>query len=132
MGVTVEYEQDIRDGVFEVVTRGPADIEVFGALLREMVEHPAWTPGSTFIHDHTALEAESMTTDEVRRIADNCEVLRGEIGPALCAVIVPEDLVFALSRMWEAYVDGRWDAVSRVMRSRDEALAWIAEQAAER
>ena len=123
----MQYELRREPGYFHVLTRGPADAAVFDAYLAEMVAHPEWVPGTPFIADHTSLDAEPLTMDGLRSIADGCAALREEIGRAKVAVLVPEDLEYGMARQWFAFVSERWDATSKLFRNHADAIAWFRE-----
>jgi hypothetical protein len=47
------------------------------------------------------------------------------VGQARCATVAPRDVQYGLVRMWEVFVEGRWDVIHQAFRSRDEAVSWL-------
>jgi len=50
---------------------------------------------------------------------------KDQLGKTKLALLVARDLEFGLAKMWQVFVDEKWDVISRVFRSRDEAITWL-------
>ena len=112
-------------GLFIGETSGDAVVETFRDLLDAMLDHDEWQPGTPWMHDHTDLNAAPLTVEGIQQIADLCAERRTRIGDGKCAIVLTADLEYGLGRMWAAYVESRWDAVTVIFRTRDEARAWL-------
>ena len=121
----MEYEVALRDGIFEVVTRGDAEVMKFREYLDETFRHESWKPGMPVLHDHSDLNSGPLTVDDISRIADFCAESRRDFGHSKLAVVLRRDVEFGLARMWETFIEDRWDATAGVFRSRDEAVRWL-------
>jgi hypothetical protein len=121
----MKYELNYREGFFEVKTYGDAEPGGIKEFLESMVAHEKWKPATSFLVDHSELNFGPLTVDEVRDIADVCARLRAELGQARCASVTPRDVQYGLVRMWEVFVDDRWDVIHQAYRSRDEAVSWL-------
>ncbi len=121
----MKYELNYREGFFELTTDGDADPEGIKEFLDPLLAHEKWKTGTPFLVDHSELNLGHLTVNEVRNIADVTVRPRAELGQARCATVAPRDEQYGLVRMWEVFVEGRWDVIHRVFRSRDEAVSWL-------
>ena len=121
----MRYELNYREGFFEVKTYGDAEPGGIKEFLDSMLAHEKWKPGTPFLVDHSELNFEHLTVNEVNAIADVCARLRAELGQARCATLAPHDEQYGLVRMWEVFSGSRWDVIHDVFRSRDEAVSWL-------
>lgn len=113
------------NGFLEVRTLGNAELGGLANMVDELLSHPHWEPGGKLLVDHSELNAGPITVDEVRVLADKVTQVRERFGHARCAHLVARSLEFGLVRMWEAYVEGRWDTVTMCFRSRVDAISWL-------
>ena len=121
----MDFELHYRDGIFEVVTHGDAEVVKFREYLDRTASHEHWSPGAPVLHDHSDLNSGPLTVGDVARIADYCAASRNDFGRSKVAVVLSRDLEYGLARMWGALVDGKWDAIPNLFRSRDEAVLWL-------
>ncbi len=121
----MDYELAVRNGIFEVVTRGDAEVLKFKEILDATFGHERWKPGMPYLFDHSDLDSGPLTVNDVRRIADFCADRKKEFGYSRLAVVLRRDVEFGLARMWGVFVDGRWDAIVSIFRSRDKAVQWL-------
>ena len=121
----MEYEIYQHDELVEVVTHGDADLVVFQNFLNEIIKHPNWKPGFPILIDHSDLNGKTLTVNGMQKLADMIHVARIELGSSHMAIIVPGDLIFGLGRMWQVYSDGKWNGVSEVFRTKEEAVDWL-------
>jgi hypothetical protein len=120
-----------RSGFLEVQTSEDANLIDMLEMLAAVISHSDFRAGANLLIDHTRLNAGPMTAADVHAAADKVSALRAEIGRMRCAHLVSRDLEFGLVRMWEAYVDGRWDGSAECFRSRLEAISWLGADRAE-
>ena len=121
----MKYEIKEHEDFIEVVTSGDADLAGFRAFLTEVLGLATWEPGTHLLIDHTDLNSGTLTVNDVDQLASLASEARAALGPLRLATLAGRDLEFGLSRMWETYVENRWDGVTNVFRSRDEAIDWL-------
>jgi hypothetical protein len=123
----LEYRVKNFGNYFEIKISGPAKLEIYAEFLDAVLEHEEWRPGSPLLVDETDLDTSPLTIGEVQEIAEMCAQRSAKIGKSKCALVVSRNLEFGMVRMWGAFVDGKWDVQPNLFRSRDEAIAWLAE-----
>lgn len=64
-----------------------------------------------------------FTMDELRSIAEYGKMTFSQ--PNKAAIVAPQDLAFGEMRAFEVYREQRGLAAARVLRTRQEALAWL-------
>ena len=121
----MKYEVRYDDEFFEVTTHGDAEPGGFEEFIDLLLGHEKWKPGTAFLVDHSELNAGPLTVAEVHNIADMCVRRRAQFGRARCALLVRRDLEYGLARMWEVFVEGKWDVTANLFRSRNEAILWL-------
>lgn len=121
----MKYEVRYDDEFFEVTTHGDAELERFEDFIDLLLGHEMWKPGTAFLVDHSELNAGPLTVEEVRGIAKVCEKRRAEFGQAKFALLVSRELEYGMARMWETYVEDKWDVTTKLFRSPDEACSWL-------
>ncbi|MES2309560.1 MAG: hypothetical protein V4507_11960 [Verrucomicrobiota bacterium] len=122
MKFTLKQEQEI----FEVITTGEAELQVFSDFLDALISHPHWKPGSFILVDHSDLNASTLTSADVKTISRYCADRRLPFGNGKCAIVLARDLEFGLARMWHVFMDENpWDMNHQLFRSRVEALEWL-------
>ncbi len=79
------------------------------------------------IGDFRLVEKVDISSMDIRRISER-DIRTSKINPQLItAVVAGKDVVFGLSRMWQAYSDNP-STITSVFRSMDEAEQWVKEQ----
>ena len=121
----MEYEIHQRNGFVEVVTHGDANVAVFQEFLNEVLRHQDWKPGYPILIDHSDFNAGPLTVDGMVKLANMIAAARAELGTSRMAIIVPGDLKYGLGRMWQVYIEGKWNGVSEVFRSREVGINWL-------
>jgi hypothetical protein len=123
----VEFNIQYHDGLFEVKTSGDAEFEKFRDILETLVTHEKWKPGTSFLINHTELNAATLTKDDMLNIARLNGQYSAKLGQAKCAHLLARDLEFGLARMWESFVENEWDVTEKLFKSRDEAIIWLSD-----
>jgi hypothetical protein len=123
----MEYEIHQTSKFVEVVTHGDGEATVFQELLSEVFALKDWKPGTPILIDHSDFNAGPLTVGEMSALADMIDSVRVELGSLRMAILVAGDLEFGLGRMWEVFVEDKWDGASEVFRSREDAMRWLAE-----
>jgi hypothetical protein len=126
MQYTIEFGGDPQD--VTITTSGVAEPAVFTRYLEEFLADARFRPGMAVLIDHSALDARSLSTADLRTIADGVLSRDDLIGASVVAVVASDSLTFGLARMWEAFT-ATSQLRSRIFYSRDEALAWLRDPA---
>lgn len=121
----MEFSISFSNGIFELETSGEATLLGYVELFDTLLAHEHWQPGSLVLSEELGLDTTAVETKDIVAIANACGAKRKEIGAAKFAILVPPGLVYGINRMWEAYVEDRWDAETHVFSNRDEAMAWL-------
>ena len=121
----MEFIAQCHDGFFEVKTFGDAEVEKFREVLESLVTHEKWKPGTPFLINHTDLNSAPLTSDDMMKIAGINAQYSAKIGKSKCAHLLARDLEFGMARMWEVFVQDKWDVSACSFRSRDDAIAWL-------
>ena len=121
----MEYKILQHDGFVEVLTVGDAEPSVFQEFVQEVLRLDKWNPGTPILTNHTELNAGPLTISEVHELANIAATFRAELGRCRMASLVGRDLEFGLARMWEVFVEDRWDGETHVFRERADAVDWL-------
>jgi hypothetical protein len=94
----------------------------------KMYETPQLTAAIAFqLCDFTDVEGFNISSEEIQAVAKQ-DRKAASINPNMLVALVGEkDLIFGLSRMWEAYV-GEASMETRVFRTLEEARDWLASE----
>ncbi len=121
MEFTIQY----NEGFFEIRTSGDADFQKFRDITEALVTHDRWEPGKSFLMNHTKLNPETLTSDHMRSIAECNAQYSAKVGLSRCALLVTSDVAYGMGRVWEVFVEKKWDVTEKLFRSRDEAIEWL-------
>ena len=121
MDFTLRYS----GGLIEIKISGAANPMMYSDALDALFIQDKWKPGTPILLDETEMDASLLTVNDVRTIAEICIRRSTEFGPARCAIFVSRDLEYGMNRMWMVFVEGKWEVVVDLFRSRDEAIAWL-------
>lgn len=83
--------------------------------------------------DYSDITKFEVSTSELETIASQNEKASEYLTDGMIAVVATNDLVFGISRMWEALVENtglQWEIV--VLRAKEDAEAWIQERVKEK
>ena len=81
--------------------------------------------------DHTAVPEEKIDTGSLQAMATRTKETLDLMPDAIVAIVAPNDVLFGLSRMWQIQAE-QPGLVSRITRTREEALAWLQEELEQR
>ncbi|MFC1868992.1 hypothetical protein ACFL0H_12785 [Thermodesulfobacteriota bacterium] len=121
----MKHEMHYNDGFFEVKTYGDAEPDGFRDIIDHLLAHANWKPGTTFLVNHSELNSGPLSVDDVESIAQMSVRPGAQWGQARCALLVARDLEYGMARMWEVFVEGKWDVIEHLFRSRDKAISWL-------
>ena len=121
----MEHSITPRDGYLEVKLTAKPTPDAFTEYFNALVSHKYWESGSLVLTDETKLDGSTITVQEVRDITEICGKYSSELGQVRTAILVARDIEYGMIRMWDVFVEGKWDVEARLFRSRDEALAWL-------
>ena len=95
-------------------------------------EHVARNPEIRYLlADHSAIPEERVDSASIRALAQRSGRTLELIPAGFVAIVAPNDVLFGLSRMWEIQAE-QPGLVARVVRSREEAVAWLRDELARR
>jgi hypothetical protein len=93
-----------------------------------MHEEVLANPGIRYLLvDHGAIAEEKVDVASLRNLASRTGRFLEIIPDGMVAIVAPNDVLYGLSRMWEALVE-QPGLVSRVVRTREEAVAWLRQE----
>jgi hypothetical protein len=121
----MEFRIEFSGDYCLATTTGDANAEGFSELLNSVFTHGSWRPGKSLVVDHSALIADALTSDDIKRMADRSVRNHSMSEIAMHAIIAPRDLQFGLGRMWMSYVEYESKAAINVFRTRKEAINWV-------
>lgn len=121
----MEYKLLQHEGFVEVLTDGDADVSVFKEFMQEVLSLDSWKPGTPLLTNHTKLNSGPITIGQVHELASLAATLRAELGRTRMASLVGRDVEFGLARMWEVFVEDKWDGETHVFRERAAAVDWL-------
>ena len=103
----MDYVIDFDDGPADVVltTSGDAAADRFDAMIQELVAHPRFRPSLVILVDHTRLNLNALSNDDVRHVAETTRAVADALQSAFLVIVTPSVVGFGLSRMWQALVD---------------------------
>jgi hypothetical protein len=121
----MKYEVHYHDGFFEIKTYGDAEPVRFREVLDHLLAHEKWKPNTAILFNHSKLNAGPLTVDDIHNNAKSSVRSRVQLGQARLAILVARDLEYGMARMRTGFVEGKWDVIENVFRSRDEAISWL-------
>ena len=119
---TIEFSGSPQD--VTITTSGRASRAGLVGFVQDLVDDPRYQPGMFVLVDHLALDASTMTGDDVRAQAERVINLEEELGPCKLAIVVPTPLAFGYARMYELHT-AETQIHSRVVYTRIDGLAWL-------
>jgi hypothetical protein len=111
----------------EVSTHGVANITALIEMLHRIAELCGQEKSANILVDHSALDASSLTMNNIDTLSRITASLKDTFKKRKCAHVVAEDLQFGLVRAWEIMVEikGFTDMKKRLFKNRDEAIEWV-------
>ena len=122
MEYTIEFSGSPQD--VTITTSGPASRAGLVGFVQDLVDDPRYRPGMFVLVDHLALDASTITGDDMRAQAERVINLEEELGPCKLAIVVPTPLAFGYARMYELHT-AETQIHSRVVYTRTDGLAWL-------
>jgi hypothetical protein len=119
---TIEFSGSPQD--VTITTSGAASREGLVGFVQDLVDDPRYRPGMFVLVDHLALDATTITGDDMRAQAERVINLEEELGPCKLAIVVPTPLAFGYARMYELHT-AETQIHSRVVYTRTDGLAWL-------
>src|SRR5215467_13199334 len=92
------------------------------SMMNRGLKDPDFDPSFADITDFTKITKIKVSDDDIRELAQ-----RNVFSPhSRRAIVVPNDVIFGLARMYEILRDLQGETGIRVFRTLDEALDWVA------
>ena len=124
----MDYDIEFTEsGPFDVVvtTSGKATAAEMAAGRRRVLDDPRFRPGMSLLVDHSLLDNSDITRAEVQRAAETLGRDRDTSGLGSIAMVAQTSLNFGLARMFETFAGEELEDAVTVVRSREEAEAWL-------
>jgi hypothetical protein len=125
MDVTIEFV----DGPFDAVVTsvGVGTVAELEAADRLLYADPRWRSGINVLYDHTGLVPSGQATgSDIRALAERDSLPDRHRLVGHVAVVAASDTVYGLARMWLAQLDPAIAERTTVVRTVEEAYAWLA------
>jgi hypothetical protein len=101
------------------------DPDKYTKVFDTLFAHDEWKPGTPLLVDESDLRADNFTIAGLQAIAVTCTNRGVEFGATRMAMYVSRDLEYGPNRMWHIFIEGNWDVIGNVFRSRGEAMTWL-------
>jgi hypothetical protein len=121
----MKYEVHYHDGFFEIEAYGNAEPVRFREVLDLLLAHEKWKPGTAILLNNSELNAGPLTVSDIYYMAGSFVRSRVQLGQARMAILVARELEYGMARMRMGFVEGKWDVIENVFRSRNEAISWL-------
>jgi len=115
-----------RDNYFLLTVTGVIDTGAMVEMIKSLLAHDAWVPGTPVLVDESDMDASEATVANIKDIVNACGEGSERFGRARVAILVSRDMEYGMNRMWMAFVDGKWDVQCNLFRSEKDARAWLA------
>lgn len=117
---------DQSNGLFLITTEGDATVEGIIAFLDDIVAHPLWRSGMSILLDHRNLSISNISAKGVEQVSDYFAGLNQSLGNGKIALVMTRDVDFGMARAWEIMTSDRTNMRINILRSMENAQAWIA------
>ena len=129
----MEYSIEFVDGPFDAVVTavGVGSVAELEEADRALFSDPRWRPGINVLYDHRGLLPSGRATGtDIRALAerDSLPTARRLVGHV--AVVAESDTIYGLARMWLAQLEPTIAERTTVVRTVEDAHAWLAEASA--
>ena len=125
MKYTIEFADDPPH--VTVTTSGTAQAVEIISCLEQIVSDPRFRTRMTVLLDNSVLDPSSLSVADLHAIARFTVSLGDRLKHAVFAHVISTSLGFGLTRMYHALADQAASGPSRVFRTREEAIAWLAD-----
>ena len=125
MEFTIEFGGELQD--VTITTFGIADVDGSRRLYAALASDPRYRSGMLILTDHSALEMSRLSDLDLERIAAVISESDWSLPPHAVAIVASNPETHLRAREAVAHLGGS-QTNRRVFSSRDEALAWLAEQ----
>jgi hypothetical protein len=125
----MEHSIEFVDGPFGVVvtSAGVGSIAELEAADRALYADPRWRPGINILYDHSRLVPSGRATgSDIRALAERDSLPTAHRLVGHVAVVAESDGIYGLARMWLAQLDPTIAERTTVVRSVEDAYAWLA------
>jgi hypothetical protein len=133
----MEFEIEFRNAAdevgvdVEIALSGTATPELFYELVETLGRDPRYRAGLRMLVDVSAFDVTSLTDEQLEGVAEQALERDWFHPPAAVAIVAPGKRLGAAARAYRAHLGGS-RSNRQVFDTRDEAVAWLAAQAAVR
>jgi len=121
----IKFEHD--GSLVTITASGEPTYAGFETYINELIDSPAWYPGTTVLCDFRELMIKNLSGNEIRSIVNVHKPYMNRIGNSKVAVVVSRRVDFGLVRMWEILAEDIFPQ-HRGFYTIEEALKWINEE----
>ena len=123
--MTYDYHFDERYPLVYINVKGKDSFSGHIERINRVTSDSKWAPGHNVLIDFTGTTEFEVSNRELEGVAAAQESRNVVIGDGKLAVVAPEDIIFGLTRMWEALVETRTSMEIHVFRNREDAVRWL-------
>jgi hypothetical protein len=110
-----------------VITGGRMNAEDFIAMAESLLQHPACLPNVNVIFDHTALEFDHVSIEDLQRIRAFHMSNEERIGSGKSAIVVKAGLSGEWIKLWIRGEKIKTKNKVRIFENCSDALSWLKE-----
>lgn len=110
---------------FEVKTEGNMDAGDFIAMARALLQDPCFLPNYNVLFDHTSLDFNEMSLDDLQKIRTFHNNNEENIGGGKSAIVVKRGLLGEWHRLWSKGKKIKTRNKVKVFENYDDAVKWI-------
>jgi len=111
-------------GVRVQTVRGPVTTHELLTYLSRLYEMPDFDPGDKVVWDFREADLSSLRLPDTVTVRDHIETKLHKQKPSLAALVVHNDMDYALTTMFQTLIQGP-EVRSRVFYQLDKALTWL-------
>lgn len=119
------YVIDSEAGLVRITVTGRDTAADNARRIREIANDLAWSPGMDVLLDFTGAAEIDIAPAEMDAIAKMKVGIDALIGDGRLAIVADRDLIYGMSRMYEALAEGKISMKIRVFRDLREAEEWL-------
>ncbi|MBU0469421.1 MAG: hypothetical protein KKD07_07395 [Candidatus Omnitrophica bacterium] len=110
---------------FEVKTSGEVNADEFIVMAEMLLNQPEFTPNCNVIFDHTALNFNNLSCDDLQKIRTFHIVNEERIGRGKSSIVVNVGLLSEWHKIWSKGQKIKTRNKVQVFESYDDAVKWI-------
>jgi hypothetical protein len=121
----MEISTEIKKNIRWHTVRGVIDIEKLTEYLKEIYSLSNFDSEMKVFWDLQEADFTSVSTEDLQHFKEYIGKQWGKEGKSKAALVVPHDLAYGLSRMYEIMMESESSSEITVFRCKDKAKEWI-------